>query len=37
MGIPPSVTFGVRRTEEKNGNPSGDSPQDTSDLVDGAS
>ncbi len=37
MGIPPSVTFGVRRTEEKNGNPPGESPQDTSDLVEGAS
>ncbi len=37
MGIPPSVTFGVRRTEEKNGYPPGESPQDTSDLVEGAS
>jgi hypothetical protein len=37
MGIPPSVTFGVRRIKEKNGNASGDSPQDTSDLVEGAS
>jgi len=37
MGIPPTVTFGVRRTEEKNGNPHGDSPQDSSDLVEGTS
>ena len=37
MGIPPSVTFGVRRTEEKNGNLPDESPQDTSDLVEGAS
>ena len=37
MGIPPSVTFGVRRTEEKNGNTPGKSSQDTSDLVEGAS
>lgn len=37
MGIPPSVTFGVRRTEEKNGISPGDSSQDTSDIVEGAS
>ena len=37
MGIPPSVTFGVRRTEETSGNPPSESPQDTSDLVEGAS
>lgn len=37
MGIPPSVTFGVRRAKEKKGNPSGDLSQDRSDLVEDAS
>lgn len=37
MGIPPSVTFGVRRTENKNEKSHGESPQDASDLVEDVS
>ena len=37
MGLPPSVTFGVRRTENKNDNSPGESPQDASDVVEDAS